>query len=138
MPRDAAVARRHKGEATMREPEGRMIRIEVEAVYRRTLAPEFRLMLAVLEDAVITFHCGLGSASAESRRRVCEVEEWLRSRDLDSPFSFENICSVLRLDADWIRSGLLQMKRRVQAADAKPRRVRLRRRRIEGPLSVCA
>ena len=123
----------------MRDPEARMIRVELEQVDVRGLAPEYRLMLAVLEDAVVVFHTGLKAKSPESRRRMCEVEEWLRAREFDSPFSFECICSALRLNADWIRSGLLEMKRRVFAAEAVPARVRLRRRRIEGtPCSAFA
>jgi len=66
----------------------------------------------------------------------CEVEIWVGSTESDAVFSFENICSTLHLDADCIRAGMFQMKRRVhnEKSLAKPfrKRIRLRRTNAEG------
>ena len=63
-------------------------------------------MLAVLQDAVGTLLKHGGSARAGSRRLVREAEQWIHARNHDWPFSFENICSVLNLDAGALRKGL--------------------------------
>jgi hypothetical protein len=80
--------------------------------------PERRLMLAVLEEAVLTFCKHLGDERVRSRRLVREVEQWMDSRNGDWPFSFENICATLNLDADALRHGL----RRMPPADARATR----------------
>lgn len=71
---------------------------------------ETALMRAVLEDAIL---CYLGLAK---RRRIDpqilarEAEYWLRSRDLESPFSFENVCHVLGLTPESTRREVLSWK----------------------------
>ena len=87
--------------------------------------PEHRLMLAVLEDAVMTYRAGLNSHNPLRRRYMNEVEEWLRCRESDSPFSFECICETLGLDPGYIRAGLRQLQRR--SGSASPPRLRIRR-----------
>ncbi len=71
-----------------------------------TERPERRLMLAVLEDAISTLLKHGGSRRSRSRRLVREAEQWILARNHDWPFSFENICSVLNLDAGALRKGL--------------------------------
>ncbi|MFQ5477366.1 MAG: hypothetical protein ACE5E4_01985 [Candidatus Binatia bacterium] len=92
-------------------------------------SPGNRLMLAVLEEALVTFEHGLDSVKAESRRHFFEVDRWIASEDTDSPFSFENICTALMLDADYIRTGLRQKKKLRGSATVRASR-RLRRERI--------
>jgi hypothetical protein len=96
--------------------------------------PENRLMLAVLEEALVTFQRGLNSPVPERRKRFCEVDRWVCDRDSDWPFSFENICQTLRIDPDYIRAGLRQLKsqslgRRTDASGRKLRRERIYDRR---------
>lgn len=73
---------------------------------------ETALMRAVLEDAIL---CYLGTAK---RRRIDpqilarEAEYWLRSQDLESPFSFENVCHVLGLTPESTRREILGWKGR--------------------------
>jgi hypothetical protein len=74
--------------------------------------PENRLMLAVLQDALVTFHRGLNTVACEELESFREVDRWFRSRDYDSPFSFESICCTLRIDPGYVRSGLNKVKRR--------------------------
>ncbi len=82
------------------------------AVERKDLSssPHNRLMLAILEEALVTFQRGLNSDKAERRRQFYEVDHWVGSADTDWPFSFENICSCLMIDPNYIRSGLHKMK----------------------------
>jgi hypothetical protein len=75
-----------------------------------TASPRNRLMLAVLEEALVTFQRGLNSPRAEHRRHFHEVDRWVKSVDTDWPFSFENVCACLRIDPDYIRAGLRRLK----------------------------
>jgi hypothetical protein len=99
---------------------------------RATLSPEFKLMLAVLEDALVTFQYGLRSDDPQERRYGFEVEHWISSRESDSPFAFESICGALHLDPECIRQGLAKLKRTLFVENAGRRRIRLRRGNAEG------
>lgn len=92
--------------------------------------PENRLMLAVLEEALVTFQRGLNSPVPERRKRFFEVDRWVASIDTDWPFSFENICSTLRIDPDYIRSGLHTLKCQALSRRSMLRGRKLRRERI--------
>lgn len=92
--------------------------------------PENRLMLAVLEEALVTFQRGLNSPVPERRKRFCEVDRWVTERDSDWPFSFENICQTLRIDPDYIRAGLRNLKCESLLRRAATRGRKLRRERI--------
>ena len=77
---------------------------------RASLEPEKRLMLAVLEDAVLCFQ--KGSFAGDRRRKALfpDAEEWIMEENSDWPFSFENICEVLGFNPDYLRQGLLRWK----------------------------
>lgn len=92
--------------------------------------PENRLMLAVLEEALVTFQRGVDSPMAERRKRFYEVDRWVAETDSDWPFSFENICQTLRIDPDYIRTGLRTLKSQCLLRKATTRRRKLRRERI--------
>jgi hypothetical protein len=79
-------------------------------------SPETRLMLAVLEDAVLTLLRHSSSDTSQSRRLVRDVIRWVDTRRSNWPFSFENICAVLGFDAAAVRSGL----RRIHAGTSAP------------------
>ncbi len=72
----------------------------------RISSPEQRLMLAVLEDAVYTILKYAGRAGRNPRRLVREAEAWIAKSDPSWPFSYENICSVLGIDAAALRYRL--------------------------------
>ncbi|MSR76499.1 MAG: hypothetical protein EXS68_02810 [Candidatus Ryanbacteria bacterium] len=84
--------------------------------------PERRLMLAVLEDAVVTYQNTTLrlSPNGNKRKAFLEVEGWIASCDLEWPFSFESICVMLDLDADNLREGLARW-RATQLATTSPK-----------------
>jgi hypothetical protein len=71
---------------------------------------EKRLMLAVLEEAIATFQRHALADSRRGKRLVEEVEEWVSGAEGDWPFSFENICAALDLDAQYLRAGMDRWK----------------------------
>jgi len=74
-----------------------------------------RLAVAVLEDALRSFARSHGARGFVRRRLYWEAEQWIRSRDSGPVFSFENVCSILELDADELRRQLqLWCARRLQ------------------------
>jgi hypothetical protein len=91
---------------------------------------ERRLMLAVLEDAVLMCQRNALARSPDKRQEFREAREWIEAEDTSWPFSFENICSVLGIDAQYVRAGLrartkLAGKRRRAAEPLVPRIVPL-------------
>ena len=88
------------------------------------------LMLAILRDAVECYQKYALSRDPRGRDLHDEAAEWIFSSDREWPFSFENICDVLGVSADYVRSGLAPLRqtaaRRVRKA---PRIVELGERR---------
>src|ERR1051326_8899342 len=74
------------------------------------IQPEKRLQVAVLADAVLTFHRWAGDERARARRRFTEVEAWFASDDDDGPFTFMTICHSLKFEPSYIRGGLRQWR----------------------------
>ena len=74
-----------------------------QAIPRRALDPERRLMLAVLQEAVATYLAG-GQRSV--RANVLEIEQWFASEDTSWPYSFGNLCDALGLDRSAVRRSL--------------------------------
>ena len=64
------------------------------------------LMYAVLEDAVECFWKQFVSTRRRDLRLAREAEAWFLSEEDASPFSFITICTVLKIDPDYIRAGL--------------------------------
>jgi hypothetical protein len=69
------------------------------------------LMAAVLGDAVECFWKQLGSTNRQDLRLAREAEAWFLSENDSSLFSFVNICTVLGLDPDYIRTRLKRRRR---------------------------
>lgn len=76
----------------------------------RSSQPEKRLMLAVMEDAISTFQKSVYGANRRQRRLLKETEDWISSTDTAWPFSFENICAALDIEAEYLRKGLTRWK----------------------------
>jgi hypothetical protein len=64
----------------------------------RHVTPEKRLMVAILEEALLTL-----KKRGPRRKDFREALEWLTSEETAGPFSYRNICDILELDADQIR-----------------------------------
>jgi hypothetical protein len=101
-----------------------------ETLKRRapTKTGEYRLLVAVLQDAV---HC-FQKYALDDDADFAEAEWWIMCTDtavedttVVPRFSFEFICSALSIDADYIRGGLrrwleTQLKRRRVESSADP------------------
>ncbi|HXG52920.1 MAG TPA: hypothetical protein VNN77_16095 [candidate division Zixibacteria bacterium] len=92
--------------------------------FKRTsyLQPEKRLVLAVLEDAVLCLRKYSGCPSGKGRRLFQETMEWVLTDDPDWLFSFANVCEALGLDPRYVRRGLadsMNAKRSGIATDKK-------------------
>ena len=75
------------------------------------VAPEQRLMLAVLDDAFLTLARHGGAADRRGRSLAAEVDAWLAADDDDWPFSFVNVCHALRLDPSCVRARVERWRR---------------------------
>ena len=73
---------------------------------------EAALMYAVLEDAFYCFAKQFVENGARVRCLAKEAERWFFSNDDRWPFSFVNICLVLRIDPGYLRLGLRQWQQR--------------------------
>jgi hypothetical protein len=77
--------------------------------------PEKVLMLALLEDAIVCFQDNFGTDCKRKQALFDDAEQWIVDRNSSYIFSFENICDVLGLDADYLRDGLMRWKQSAQA-----------------------
>jgi hypothetical protein len=86
----------------------------------RAVEGERRLMLAVLEDAVDSYR--KYALARDPREQACflEAKEWFLSDDRTWLFAFENICDVLEMNADYLRSGLDKWRRALVASAMAP------------------
>jgi hypothetical protein len=73
---------------------------------------ERRLMIAVLEDAVDVYRKQAGTQDPRGSQLFREAEEWIEDPDRSWLFSFQNICDVLDIDANYLRRGLHAWKER--------------------------
>ena len=68
---------------------------------------EHRLIAAVLQDAVETFHKCAFARTPQRREQFAEVHRWIVDQDDHSLFAFTTICEILDLDANCLREALL-------------------------------
>ena len=73
---------------------------------------ERRLMVAVLEDAIDVYRKRCGSRDHRSQALFHDAEAWIDADERDWLFSFENICTALDIDPDYVRRGLRAWKAR--------------------------
>ena len=92
---------------------------------RRFTDGEHRLMVAILEDAIDVYRKQAAARDTRKRHMFEDAEAWIESRDATWIFSFENICTVLDLEPEYIRRGLHDWKRRARAAAGVGQVVRL-------------
>jgi hypothetical protein len=68
--------------------------------------PETRLALAVLGEGIETYLNHIARPSRNTLRAYEAARRWIQSRSIEWPFSFENLCSILDLDAEVLRRRL--------------------------------
>jgi hypothetical protein len=80
----------------------------------RLAEPEKRLALAVLQTVV--YDCGAAAERADGRARVRDRGAYRRamayvaSCDRNWPYSFENLCDTIGVDAGYLRRGIERVK----------------------------
>ena len=79
---------------------------------QRNPSPEKRLMLAVLEDAILCFQEHPAARQGKRKQSFDHVRRWLFDAGDDWVFSFENVCSALLMEPQYIRDGLLRWLKR--------------------------
>src|SRR5262245_55754944 len=84
------------------------------------MQPEKRLMLAVLDNAVLLVLHGGTARDERTRRHAAEASRWLASDAGHWPFAFVNVCQVLGLDPSWVRAGVCRQAK-APAASHRPR-----------------
>lgn len=85
--------------------------------------PELRLRLAVLEDAIRYFQGYAHSVDRRERALYEDAVDWIASPDRTEPYSFENVCTALRLDPAGLRQRLCRGRQALEVATAgKPSR----------------
>jgi hypothetical protein len=89
----------------------------------KRLEPEKRLMLAVLEDAVACFQRYILPRNRREKTLFKETEDWVRDKNDDYLFSFENICEALKVNPEYVREGLLRWKQKKLAQHQKIQRI---------------
>ena len=88
--------------------------------------PERRLVVAVLQDAVDCFQKHLWARDRKAHQLFLDAEQWIVSDDRSWPFSFENVCDLLQINAAYLRSGLLSWKQHQLDERARSKIVDLR------------
>lgn len=102
---------------------------------RKLLNGEYRLLLAVLEDAIRSYLSNLGARRGEERAILAEVRVWFFARGNSGKqglFAFESICELLGIEPDIVRkrlagtarpstntSGAIELQRRLLRQSSK-------------------
>jgi hypothetical protein len=68
--------------------------------------PECQLLWAVLENGVEEYRKYATSTSRRGKRLFREAEAWIMQNDPTWLFSFVNICHILEIDPDYLRTVL--------------------------------
>jgi hypothetical protein len=79
---------------------------------KHLLEGEKRLILSVLEDAVECFMKCIDASTNKGQRLFREADEWIGHEDKRWVFSFDNVCDMLDINADYMRVGLRRWKER--------------------------
>jgi hypothetical protein len=69
-------------------------------------APEQRLMIAVLQDALECLEKYNSATDGPDRRLFDETKQWFLADESKWPYSFECICGALDLDSNAVRQRL--------------------------------
>lgn len=78
------------------------------------------LMLAILEDAIACFRKYVHARDERGKALFRDAEEWILEQESEWIFSFENICDTLRINASYLRQGLIRWKEKELACADRP------------------
>lgn len=70
-----------------------------------------RLMWAILKDTLRCYQSHFDGVGVHSQRLFRDASKWIHSDDLTWVFSFENICLVLGIDGERLRTELARWAR---------------------------
>lgn len=70
-----------------------------------------RLMWAILKDTLRCYQSHFDCVGVHSQRLFRDASKWIHSDDLTWVFSFENICLVLGIDGERLRTELARWAR---------------------------
>jgi hypothetical protein len=104
------------GEGRLFQPDV-MLPVQYFTLLRRQSphGPEYHLVIAMLQDAVECFQKYRFATDENGRQLYAEASEWIESDDRLWPFSFDNVCGILKLDPDYLRAGLRRWAEREAA-----------------------
>jgi len=71
---------------------------------------EYRLVVALLQDAVECFQKHVRARDPKARQLFTDAEAWINSDDRAWAFSFPNVCDLLGLNGEHLRRGLQRWK----------------------------
>ncbi len=86
-----------------------------DLVRRRSSIPEgeYRLLWAVLEDAIRTYVANRSCSNAAQRRKFEEVRDWFEpAQSARALFDFQNVCDLLGIDSGKLLKGLKSLDAR--------------------------
>ncbi len=83
--------------------------------------PEYRLIVAILEDAIDCYQKHLFARDHKAQQLFDDAEVWIVSDDREWPFSFVSICDILNLNAEYLRRGLREWQERQLGGQRRPR-----------------
>lgn len=97
------------GEGRLFEPDI-MLPAQYFAVLRKSApqGPEYLLVLAMLQDAIECVQKYRFSLDLNGRELYTDAYDWIASEDRQWPFSFENVCDILKIDGGYLRNGLFR------------------------------
>lgn len=129
------------GEGRLFEPDV-MLPAQYFAILRKSApqGPEYLLVLAMLQDAVECVQKYRWAVDPNGRELYQEAYDWIASDDRKWPFSFENVCEILKIDPGYLRTGLYRWCERQEEArrSAKVLPFTARRPAADEPLPVAA
>ncbi len=77
---------------------------------KHLLEGEKRLILCVLEDAIECFMKCIDASTSKGQRLFRDADEWIAHEDKRWVFSFDNVCDMLDINAEYMRMGLRKWK----------------------------
>jgi hypothetical protein len=97
--------------------------LAAQQVSKSDWSPEKKLAGAVLASALVEIRDHHDNPAY--RRRIVEDTDWIESNDQEWPFSFDRLCALFDLEADWVRemvSGWLNTPRDLRRRTGCPYR----------------